>query len=127
MVAVDTSSWIAFLAGEPGGDTVEIRRALKARQAVLPPPVLAEVLGARNLTNELQEFFEDLPLLEVAEGYWKRAGVLRARLVSQGFRARLPDVLIAQSCLDHDLPLITRDRDFRHFRSVGLKLISEIQ
>jgi predicted nucleic acid-binding protein len=34
------------------------------------------------------------------------------------------DVLVAQSCLDHKVPLITRDRDFRHFaRLAGLKLL----
>jgi predicted nucleic acid-binding protein len=31
--------------------------------------------------------------------------------------------LIAQSCLDHDIPLITYDHDFRHFVRVGLKLV----
>jgi hypothetical protein len=45
-------------------------------------------------------------------------------LLSQGFKARLGDTLIAQSCLDHDTPLLTRDIDFRHFaRLAGLKLL----
>jgi predicted nucleic acid-binding protein len=35
----------------------------------------------------------------------------------------LGDALIAQSCIDHDVPLITRDTDFRHFaKHCGLKL-----
>jgi predicted nucleic acid-binding protein len=38
-------------------------------------------------------------------------------------RARLPDALIAQSCIDHDVALITRDRDFRYFaKYCGLRL-----
>jgi predicted nucleic acid-binding protein len=41
-------------------------------------------------------------------------------------RARLGDALIAQSCLDHQVRLITRDRDFRHFaRAAGLRLVAD--
>jgi predicted nucleic acid-binding protein len=41
----------------------------------------------------------------------------------KGIRAKTADALIAQSCIDHDVALITRDRDFRHFvRHCGLKL-----
>jgi hypothetical protein len=39
-------------------------------------------------------------------------------LLAQGRTARLADALIAQSCLDHDVPLITRDAEFRHFARV---------
>jgi predicted nucleic acid-binding protein len=39
-------------------------------------------------------------------------------------KARLGDALIAQSCLDHRLPLITRDRDFVAFAdAAGLDLV----
>jgi predicted nucleic acid-binding protein len=59
----------------------------------------------------------------VREGYWIRAAEARSKLLAHRLRARLPDALIAQSCLDHDLPLITRDRDFRHFvEHCGLRL-----
>jgi len=34
----------------------------------------------------------------------------------------LADTLIAQICIDHDVPLITRDKDFRHFAKHGLRL-----
>jgi predicted nucleic acid-binding protein len=35
----------------------------------------------------------------------------------------LPDTLIAQSCIDHDVALIARDEDFRHFAEhCGLRL-----
>ena len=44
-------------------------------------------------------------------------------VVTYQVKAGLADSLIAQSCLDHDLALITRDRDFRHFaRHAGLRL-----
>jgi predicted nucleic acid-binding protein len=35
----------------------------------------------------------------------------------------LADALIAQSCIDHEISLIARDGDFRHFaKHCGLKL-----
>jgi predicted nucleic acid-binding protein len=38
-------------------------------------------------------------------------------------RARLADSLIAQSCIDHGVRLVTRNDDFRHFsRHGGLRL-----
>jgi predicted nucleic acid-binding protein len=30
-------------------------------------------------------------------------------------KARLGDALIAQSCIDHGIPILTRDRDIRAF------------
>jgi predicted nucleic acid-binding protein len=39
-------------------------------------------------------------------------------------KARLGDALIAQSCIDGGVPLITRDRDFQAFAdTAGLNLI----
>lgn len=56
-----------------------------------------------------------LPILDVEPGFWERAGLLRAAVLKQNKKARVADALIAQSCLDQSSPLVTRDRDFRHF------------
>ena len=72
----------------------------------------------------VKDLFLQLPVLEITEGYWQRAGLLRARLLARGRRARLADSLIAQSCLDHDLSLVTRDSHFRHFvRLAGIRIV----
>jgi predicted nucleic acid-binding protein len=66
---------------------------------------------------------EEVPVLEILDGYWRRAGLLRARVLAAKRRGRLAETLIAQSCLDHDVTLLTRDGDFRHFaRVAGLRL-----
>jgi predicted nucleic acid-binding protein len=44
---------------------------------------------------------------------------LRGKVLAKGLRARLADALIAQSCIDHRVPLVTRDDDFRHFVALG--------
>ena len=55
---------------------------------------------------------------------WERAGILRASVLKQRKKARVADALIAQSCLDQSTPLVTRDRDFRHFAAAaGLPLL----
>ena len=85
--------------------------------------VLTELLSDPKVSERVKGLFMQLPVLDVTAGYWQRAGLLRARLLARGHRARLADSLIAQSCLDHDLPLVTRDSDFRHFvRLAGIRL-----
>ncbi len=124
MIAVDSSSWIAFLSGEQGVDVDLVDHALADCQVVLPPVVLTELLSDPKLLDSVADLLRDLPMLTPLTGYWERAGLLRAGLLSQGRKARLADTLIAQSCLDHDVPLVTRDSDFRHFaRSGGLSLL----
>ncbi len=60
---------------------------------------------------------------EITKNYWQRAGINRSKLISKKLKARLADTLIAQSCIDHQVPLITRDTDFRHFvKYCGLSL-----
>jgi hypothetical protein len=118
MIALDTSSLIAYLSGEPGGDAEAVHIALEQQQACLPPAVLAELLSEPRLPARTAAAFRALPLLPVTDGYWERVGHLRAAVIAQGRKARLADALIAQSCLDHDVPLVTRDTDFRNFSRV---------
>ena len=48
---------------------------------------------------------------------------VRRTLLEARLKATVADTLIAQSCIDHRVPLITHDRDFRHFVKAGLKLL----
>ena len=124
MIAVDTSSWIAFFSGDSGEDVERVGRALADGQVCLVPVVLTELLSDPKLPKRIAALLEDLPLLEVSEGYWERAGILRSEILSRQRRARLADTLIAQSCLDHGVALVTRDGDFRHFAARrGLELL----
>lgn len=115
MIAVDTSSLIAFFLGEKGEDVEAVDMAFAQKRAVLPPVVLSELFSSPTLSRELQAILNQLPVLSIIEGYWQRAGLLRAKTISRGSKARLADCLIAQSCLDHEVMLITRDSDFKRF------------
>ena len=115
MIAADTSTWIAFFQGEPGEDTQLLDRALADRQVLMVPAVLTELLSDPKLAAEVAETLADLPMIETTNGYWKRAGELRASVLGRRRKARLGDALIAQSCVDRSIPLLTRDGDFRAF------------
>lgn len=124
MIAVDTSSFIAYFADDTGDDVDAVDQALADQQVVLPPPVLSELLSTPKLPHSLAATLKELPLLTLKEGFWERVGALRARLIGKSLKARLADALIAQSCIDHHVRLITRDKDFRHFvEYAGLKIL----
>jgi len=124
MIAVDTSSLVAFLEGDEGDDTDLIQSALDHQQLALPPVVLTELLSDPALPRPVRTLLAGLPILDVEPGFWERAGLLRASVLKQKKKARVADALIAQSCLDQSVPLVTRDRDFRHLaRAAGLPLL----
>jgi predicted nucleic acid-binding protein len=126
VIAADTSSWIAFLDGSSGDDTELLDRALDDRQVVMVPVVLTELLSDPKLPSEVAETISEVPLIEIAPGYWQRAGALRAKVLAKRRKGRLGDALIAQSCIDQGIPLITRDRDFRAFaEAANLNVIFE--
>jgi predicted nucleic acid-binding protein len=124
MIAADTSTWIAFFQGAAGQDVELLDRALEDRQVLMPPVVLTEVLSDPKLPSGVVADLLELPLIEIRDGFWQRAGELRARVLAGRRRARLGDALIAQSCHDRGISLLTRDRDFRAFaEAAGLDLL----
>lgn len=124
MIAVDSSSLIAYFQGAQGVDVERLENVLTLKALVLPPPVLTELLSDPEVSEPVLKLIAQTPTLQIQGDYWERAGHLRAKILAKGLKARLADTLIAQSCIDHDLPLITRDPDFRHFqRFGGLKLL----
>lgn len=119
MIALDSSALIAYLEGRETTAATAAGLVLSERQACLPPVVLSEILSDSQLPDHVATLLKALPTLPVTDGYWERVGLLRSRLLAKGLRARLADTLVAQSCLDHGVGLVTQDRDFRHFARLG--------
>ena len=123
MIAADTSTWIAFLQGESGEDSQLLDKALEDRQVLMAPAVLTELLSDPKLPPVVAATLSEVPLIDITPGFWERAGALRATVLAKSRKARLGDALIAQSCIDRGIPLLTRDRDFRAFtQAAGLDL-----
>jgi hypothetical protein len=124
MIAADTSTWISFLQGDTGEDAQLLDRALADRQVLMVPAVLTEMLSDPKMPPDVAQTLAELPLIEIGSGYWQKAGALRAQALAKRRKARLGDALIAQSCIDRGIPLLTRDRDFRAFAEAeGLDLV----
>jgi predicted nucleic acid-binding protein len=124
MIAIDSSAFIAYLQGESGLLSDQIETALASNTALLPPVVVTELLSDPNLPKEIAANIAALPSLELPEGYWVRAGKTRSKVLAKKLKARLADTLIAQICIDYNIPLLTKDTDFKNFaKFCGLRLI----
>lgn len=122
MIAADSSSLIAFFAGDDAADTAAIANAAVEEQLALPPIVQFELFSGTFPTAH-RSLISNATLLGVQPGYWQRAGLMRLGLRKRGLKAKAADCLIAQCCIDAGVSLITRDQDFRHFVAhCGLKL-----
>jgi len=124
MIAADTSVLIDYFQGKNNTQTKRLDDILANHSLILPPTVLVEILSDPFLPKKFIEKMLELPLLEPTENFWKRAGINRSKLIAKKLKARLADTLIAQSCIDSKIPLLTNDADFRHFvKYCGLELI----
>jgi predicted nucleic acid-binding protein len=124
VIAADTSTWIAFLQGDGGGDAQWLDKALADRQVLMAPAVLTEMLSDPKLPTDVAATLSEVLLIDITPGFWERAGALRAKVLAKRRKARLGDALIAQSCIDRGIPLLTRDSDFRAFtEAAGLDLV----
>jgi hypothetical protein len=80
LLAADSSSLIAFFTGDEGEDTHQILDAVTQGVLLIPPATLVEVFSGRAKNPAQLQFLYNLPLMEVLEGYWLRASLLRSTI-----------------------------------------------
>jgi hypothetical protein len=117
-LVVDTSSWIAWLAG---GGSPAVDEALEEGRLHLPVIVAAELLSGRldeSERAELQDMLSDLPAVGTEASHWFRVGKLRADLGARGLSVSTPDAHVAQCAIDTDGVLLTEDRVFEKIAKV---------
>jgi predicted nucleic acid-binding protein len=123
LIAVDACVVISFLAGEATPEVERLAALLSNAEAILAPSTVTELLSDPKGGPGVALLVDQLRTIEIEDGYWARAGVLRANVRRGGRKAALGDALLAQACLDADLPLLTADGDFKAFAEFsGLKL-----
>lgn len=127
MIAADSSILIDYFQGKDSAQTQHLDELFLLHSVILPPVVLVEILSDPLLPKKFIEKISELPVLDPTENFWLRAGMMRSKLILKKLKARLADTLIAQSCIDYKVPLLTADVDFRHFaKYFGLQLYAAI-
>src|SRR4051812_27125674 len=115
MIALDSSVMISFLNGDGGPEVERLAGLLAEDLIVLPPSTVTELLSDPRGGAQTHAAISGLDVVPLTDGYWERAGWLRAAVRRTGAKAALGDALIAQSCLDAGLALLTRDKNFEAF------------
>ena len=124
MFCADSSCWIPYLAGESGSDVELLDAHLNHPLLVMCPMVLTELISDPLRSDKAKKALLVVPMLDLKAEFWERAGFTRSQLLKQKFKPKLADTLIAQVCIDHNIPLHARDTDFRPFaRYAGLQLV----
>jgi tRNA(fMet)-specific endonuclease VapC len=124
--ALDTNFVIGLLNNEQ--DIIECTRIFEI--LCIPLPVLGEVLyGALNSTRikkntaEIQALIVDCRLLEIKETTARFYAQIRIDLKRKGKPIPVNDLWIAALCLEHQIPLATKDEHFSRVR--GLEIFSD--
>ena len=115
MIAADTSAWISFFEGDEGADVVALKKALEARQVVMPPPVLTELLSDPELSPSVAQTLLELPTVPLKDGFWYRAGKLRSRALARKRKARLGDAWMRNAASMPIFPSLRAMGTSKHF------------
>ncbi len=63
--------------------------------------------------ERINEFLDSFIVIPVSDDLARKAGITRAELAKQNYKKPLPDVLIAQTAIEHNLILVTGNpKDF---------------
>ena len=112
-LVVDTSSWIAYFAGD---GSALIEDALGSSTLLLPVVVAAELLSGKMSRRDraaLGDLLDTLPACGIERAHWFRVGALRSKLAAKGLTVSTPDAHIAQCALDANARLLSEDGIFR--------------
>ena len=120
MIAIDSSVLIPWINQVEGLAEVErFEELIRAGLACVAPVTITELLSSVSIGPAEAKLASTLIRLPLTSGYWDRAGRLRSELKRRGRKSKLGDTLIAQACIDADVPLLTRDADFAIFAEIG--------
>lgn len=124
MIAFDTCVIVNFLQGARDEQTNMLMHMYQTGgKPVLPPVVITELTSDTKQAKKLAYYVNGFVQLEILPDYWERTGSLKTKLRAKKLKANTADALIAQFCIDHDIPLCTSDTDFKHYaKHGGLKL-----
>ncbi len=127
MHLIDTSVWVDFLRGTSHPKVDFLEALLEEGEAHLGEVTYAELcFGARDAKQfkKYSRYFSEMPFLPLPAHWHRKVGDLGFTLRRRGHKPFLADLMIACIALEHGVPLLTTDQDFRPFQDLfGLLLV----
>jgi predicted nucleic acid-binding protein len=128
-ILVDTTVWIDFFNGVSSPHRVSLRRLIEAEEEVcISGYILAETLQGFKDDKEFEAartHLLHLPILDLTlpDSYTGAARLYRTCRKAGVTIRKTADCLIAQTAIEHDVPLLHNDKDFDRIASVsGLEI-----
>ena len=116
---VDSFIWVDCLRRE-SSETLrrQTRAIIIADDNFLCEPVIFELLRAvpRRDRTPTEALIATMPVLATPDDLWNTAPVLGQKCTDNGFLPPAIDLLIAQICIHHNVPVVTFDT---HFQQIG--------
>jgi predicted nucleic acid-binding protein len=118
MVLVDTSAWIDFFRGTPSAQAKALETLIVDRANIcICGVVMAEILqGIRDNKQfeKTRDLLDTAVFLPMNRETFIRSAQLYRTLRKKGFTVRKPiDCMIAAVAIEHDVPLLHKDKDFQ--------------
>ena len=122
---VDTSVWIDFFAARPTPEVSRLKGLVGYEELLIGDLILAELLQGVHSDQEaalIENAFSAYQVVPLVGQEAARRSALNYRVLRRrGITVRKTiDCLIATWCIDHRVPLLHNDRDFRPFGELGL-------
>jgi predicted nucleic acid-binding protein len=127
MILVDSSVWIDYFSGNNSPETDFLDGALGVRAVAIGDLIFTEVLQGFRHDKDYKTAKRLLETLTIFELLGKKMAVKSAenfrKLRKKGLTIRkTADVIIASFCIEHNLPLLFSDKDFKPFvEHLGLR------
>jgi len=121
VILIDSSAWVDFFRNRnPLANVVD--QALEDDEAALCGPVMTEIRRGLSPTGRAKvlRLLQGCHTVEQPAQLWDDAGDLGYLLARRGVAVKTLDLLIAATGLAYDLPILTRDSDFRHIKDSGV-------
>ncbi|HLC81386.1 MAG TPA: type II toxin-antitoxin system VapC family toxin [Candidatus Nanoarchaeia archaeon] len=120
MIVLDSSAVITLLEGGQQGEG--LREHLTSEPAAISAITVHEVgVGLRgDETSSFDAFLQSVHTLPIDLDVARKSILVEQKLERKGRLIGKLDILIAATCLVHNLPLLTLDRDFREVADLQL-------
>ena len=128
MIIVDSSVWVDYFNGQTNPQTDKLDQLLGLRPLGIGNIIYAEVLqGFREDSHfaKAKEALDSLAILDMAtREVALQSAINFRRLRKQGITVRkTTDMIIGTFCIEKELPLLHKDKDFLPLESLGLQLL----